>query len=37
MPEDFAVTTCKKCNRAVYERDVDDKGRCVDCQPEKKD
>lgn len=30
-------TTCKKCKRAVYTKDVDAQGRCVFCREEKAD
>jgi hypothetical protein len=28
-----ANTTCKKCGRAVFQKDVDASGQCVDCRP----
>lgn len=32
--KDETPTTCRRCHRAVYASDVDDKGRCCFCQPD---
>lgn len=29
-------TTCKKCNRILWEEDADKDGLCVDCRPAEK-
>ena len=37
MPEPEGSTTCTLCNRAIYVKDVNSSGRCVDCAGKRSD